>query len=153
MMIANSVFEINVTVVCDEPWWRHQMEKFSALLATCAGNSPVPGEFTAQRPVTRSNDLFCDLHPNKRLSKEWRGWWFETASCPLWRHSNAIILHDIVFPALLQQVNATVLSLILDYGKMVFILRRNVGPCLFFVVFRNNHLTKTVCCTEYQRIF
>ena len=26
-------------------WWRHQMETFSALLAICAGNSPVPGEF------------------------------------------------------------------------------------------------------------
>ena len=25
-------------------WWRHQMETFSALLAICAGNSPVPGE-------------------------------------------------------------------------------------------------------------
>ena len=35
-------------------WWRHQMETFSALLALCAGNSPVPGEFPAQRPVTRS---------------------------------------------------------------------------------------------------
>ena len=23
-------------------WWRHQMEAFSALLAICAGNSPVP---------------------------------------------------------------------------------------------------------------
>ena len=35
-------------------WWRHQMETFSALLAICAGNSPVTGEFTAQRPVTRA---------------------------------------------------------------------------------------------------
>ena len=35
-------------------WWRHQMETFSALLAICAGNSQVPGEFPAQRPVTRS---------------------------------------------------------------------------------------------------
>ena len=26
-------------------WWRHQMETFSALLAICAGNSPVTGEF------------------------------------------------------------------------------------------------------------
>ena len=33
-------------------WWRHQMETFSALLAICAGNSPVPGDFPAQRPVT-----------------------------------------------------------------------------------------------------
>ena len=29
-------------------WWRHQMETFSALLAICAGNSPVPGEFPTQ---------------------------------------------------------------------------------------------------------
>ena len=26
-------------------WWRHQIETFSALLALCAGNSPVTGEF------------------------------------------------------------------------------------------------------------
>ena len=37
------------------------METFSALLAICAGNSPVPGEFPAQRPVTRSFGVFsCD---------------------------------------------------------------------------------------------
>ena len=30
------------------------METFSALLALCAGNSPVIGEFPTQRPVTRS---------------------------------------------------------------------------------------------------
>ena len=30
----------------------------SALLAICAGNSPVPGEFPAQRPVTRSFDVY-----------------------------------------------------------------------------------------------
>ena len=71
-------------------WWRHQMETFSVLLAICAENSPVPGEFPAQRPVTRSFDVFFDLHPNKRLSKEWWGWWFETPSCPLWRHRNVL---------------------------------------------------------------
>ena len=41
-------------------WWRHQMETFFALLAICAGNSPVPGEFPAQRPVTRTFDVFFD---------------------------------------------------------------------------------------------
>ena len=51
-------------------WWRHQMETFSALLAIFAGNSPVSGEFPAQRPVTRSFDIFFDLHLNKRLSKQ-----------------------------------------------------------------------------------
>ena len=50
-------------------WWRHQMETVSALLVICAGNSPVTGEFPAQRPVTRSFDVFFDLRLNKRLSK------------------------------------------------------------------------------------
>ena len=45
------------------------MESSSALLAVCAGNSPVTGEFPAQRPVTRSFDVFFDLHPNKHFSK------------------------------------------------------------------------------------
>ena len=35
------------------------METFSVLLAICAGNSSVPGEF-AQRPVTRSFDVICE---------------------------------------------------------------------------------------------
>ena len=38
------------------------METFSALLAICAGNSPVPGEFPTQRPVTWSFDVFFDRH-------------------------------------------------------------------------------------------
>ena len=61
-------------------WWRHQMETFSELLAICAGNSPVIGEFPAQRPVTRSFGVFFDLRPNKRLNKQSWGWWFETPS-------------------------------------------------------------------------
>ena len=69
-------------------WWRHQMETFSALLAICAGNSPVPGELPAQRPVTRSFDVSFDLRPHKRLSEQWWDWWYETLSCPLWRHGN-----------------------------------------------------------------
>ena len=64
------------------------METFSALLAICVGNSPVPGEFPGQRPVTRSVDVFFDLRLNKRLSKQSWGWWFETLSRPLWRHCN-----------------------------------------------------------------
>ena len=73
------------------PWWRHQMETFSALLTICARNSPVPGEFPSQRPVTLSFDVFFDLRLNKRLSKHLWGWWFETPSRPLWRHCNAMV--------------------------------------------------------------
>ena len=53
-------------------------------------NSPVPGEFPAKRPVTRSFDVFFDLRLNKQLSKQSWGWWFETLSRPLWRHCNAM---------------------------------------------------------------
>ena len=60
----------------------------------CVGNSPVPGEFPAQRPVTRSFDVFFDLRLNKRLRKQSWGWWFETLSRPLWRQCN-VKKHDI----------------------------------------------------------
>ena len=69
-------------------WWRHQMETFSALLALCAGSSPVSGEFPSQGPVSWSFDAFFDLRLNKRLSKQSWCWWFGTLSCPLWRHCN-----------------------------------------------------------------
>ena len=73
-------------------WWSHQMETFSALLALCAGNSPASGEFPAQKPVTRSFDVFLDLILNKRLRKQSWGWWYETLSRPLWRHRNVQLM-------------------------------------------------------------
>ena len=86
------------------------METFSALLTLYAGNSPVPGEFPTQRPVTRSFDVYFDLRPNRRLSKQSWGWWFETASCSLWRHRNAASLssfHSLhwSFPSQLARVS------------------------------------------------
>ena len=69
-------------------WGRHQMETLSALLALCAGNSQLTGEFPAQRPVKRSFVGFFDLRLNKHLSEQSWGWWFETPSDPLWRHCN-----------------------------------------------------------------
>ena len=68
------------------------MEAFSALLALCEGNSPVPGEFSSQRPVTRS----FDLRLNKWMSKQSTRWWFETPSCPLWRHYNVNDVLDVI---------------------------------------------------------
>ena len=73
--------------ICNITWWRHQKEICSALLALCAMNS--------QRPVTRSFDVFFDQRLNKRLSKQWWGWWFETPSCTLWRHSNDALVDNI----------------------------------------------------------
>ena len=66
------------------------METFSALLALCAGNSPVTSEFPAQRPVTRSFDVFLHLRLDKWFSKQSWGWWFATSSRTLWLHCNDI---------------------------------------------------------------
>ena len=57
------------------------------------------GEFTglrwipAQRPVTQSFDVFFDLRLNKQVSKQSRGWWFETLACPLWHQCNVELWH------------------------------------------------------------
>ena len=69
-------------------WWRHQMETFFVLVALCAGNSRVTGEFPSQRPVMRSFEVFFDLCLNKRLSKQSWCWWYEPPPHWLWRHCN-----------------------------------------------------------------
>ena len=50
------------------PWWCHQIEKISVLLALCDGKPPVnggfpsvTGGFPSQRPMTRGFDVFFDL--------------------------------------------------------------------------------------------
>ena len=53
-------------------------------------------EFPAQRPVMRSFDVFLDLRPNKRLSKQPWGWWFETPSWSLWRQCNGEIIKNML---------------------------------------------------------
>ena len=69
-------------------WWRHQIETFSALLAICAGIHRSPVNFP-HKGQWRGALTFSDLCLNKLLSKQSWGWWFETPSRPLWRHSNA----------------------------------------------------------------
>ena len=77
-----------ITPAWTNTWWRHQIETFFALLALCAGISPVTDEFPSQRPVMRSFDVSFDLRLNKRLSNQSRRRWFETPSRSLWRHRN-----------------------------------------------------------------
>ena len=64
--------------------WKH----FPRYWPFVRGIHRSPGEVPAQRPVTRSFDVFFALRLNKRLSKQSWGWWFETPSRLLWRHHN-----------------------------------------------------------------
>ena len=114
-------------------WWRHQMETFSALLAICAGNSPVPGEFPTQRPVTRSFDVYFDLIPNKRLRKQSWGWWFGALWCQSWRHRNELFYFNTL--------NHVIVSLS-HWGLVMMICVKELGQLWF-----NEWLCKS--CTEH----
>ena len=61
LYMQDQIFEAIYLSITMPTWWRHQMEVFPVLLAICAENSPVPGEFPAQSLVTRSFDVFFDL--------------------------------------------------------------------------------------------
>ena len=130
------------------PWWRHQMETFSALLALCAGNSPVTGEFPAQRPVTRSFDVFFDLRPNKRLSKQSWGWWFETPFGSLWRHCNGsrIDLKRSSNLVMLHRYSWNCIWLLL------YLLSLETGQRQKHVVFKFGYVTCYLFSCERQRI-
>ena len=109
---------------------------FSALLAICAGNSPVTGEFSAQRPVTRSFDVFFDLRLNKRLRKQSWGWCFETLSRPLWRH--CVIISFIIAQVLLILVlfSAKCLLLIVIFRiaySLSFCIPCTICPCILYI--------------------
>ena len=73
-------------------------------------NSSLPGQnghhFTYDIfKCSFMNKKICTLIPssldmmtclNKRLSKQWRSWWFETLSRPLWCHRNEFVLNHIM---------------------------------------------------------
>ena len=59
---------------------------------------PLWGESIGHRwiPFTKASDAkrWCSLGSahEQRLNKQSRRWWFETPSCPLWRHCNGIAM-------------------------------------------------------------
>ena len=67
---------------------------FYVLLALCAGNSPVTGEFPSPRSVTRSFDIFFDLRSwfdlSTWLSKQSRCRWFGTPTDSSSRHCDEL---------------------------------------------------------------
>ena len=83
LLYNNHIIDNNSIIYYDVIKWKH----FPRYWHLC-GEFTGPGEFPSQRPMTRSFDVFFDQRLNERLSKQSCGWWFETLSSPLWRHSN-----------------------------------------------------------------
>ena len=63
----------------------HPVRTLTAMVTSSNGNSfRVTGHLCREFTGPRSFDVFFYL----RLSKQSSSWWFETPSCPLWRHCN-----------------------------------------------------------------
>ena len=108
------------------------METFSALLAICAGNSPVNSPHKGQRRGALIFFLIC------ALSKQWWGWWFETPSCPLWRLCNgnsSSTSYKVLYPAVLNPVK-TIL--------FVPICKLKVWPNLLFLSSKLTNIDRCV---------
>ena len=135
-------------------WWRHQMETFFALLALCAVNSPVTGEFPAQRPVTRSLDVFFDLRLNKLLSKQLWGWWSEeTPSCPLWHHcimtwAEIILRKASCVDTFLIHMQYFSYSLVLYIEMWIFSSLCSVETQTMFLVYLDVYIFVLICCSN-----
>ena len=125
------------------------------------------GEFTgprwipAQRPVTWSFDVFFDLRPNKRLSKQSWGWLFETLSRPLWRHC-----HIIRFLFVVQPIVSLFISNFNTYYVYLYFIGGNLrslwalrtitvyeGPIFFFTLMFPSQCLLGHCRTVWQNLF
>ena len=99
-----------------------------------------PGEFPAQRPVTRSFDVFFDLRMNKRLSKQSWGRWFETPQWSSWRQCNVQIF--------LQGPSHVCTSFYTIFLFFNFGLQRFVLMCLFLTI--KTHFNGTRYVSRHQ---
>ena len=106
-------------------------------------------------PHTKASDaeLWCffDLHPNKRLSKRWWGWWFETPSCPLCLYCNVINLDSCQFQATtIQHIHPYYIYIyIYAHSRMnthTYVCVLNMYPCVLKI-----HVQLDLrCITFYQ---
>ena len=132
-------------------WWRHQMETFSALLAICAGYSPVIGEFPTQKPVTRSFDGFFDLRLNERWVNnretsdlrphrahydvtvivdlnEFSQYFSHTVIAVMWAHWRVSEIMLNYFHAFMLNLSSFFLKTILSYWLLIKDLNLSIGP-------------------------
>ena len=137
----------------------------SALLALCAGNSPVTGEFPTQRPVTRGFDASFDLRLDSRLSKHSWDWWFVKQSCSLWCHCNAIkkpvqfqcdctiILYERFFLniSLVTTVIFTVMGIVEMYHLYVIILYALLEVVLKTLQYKHHHTVRAMGVAYWSR--
>ena len=91
---------------CDQTQWTYMYSsmiwKSKSMMTSSNGSifhviGPLCGDFPSKRPVTRSSHVFFGLRLNKRLSKQWWGWWCEMPSRSSWRHRDALLVYTCLY--------------------------------------------------------
>ena len=114
------------------------------------GTGPLCWEFTGhrwislKRPVTQRFDVFFDLRLNKRLSKQSRRRWFETPSCSLWRHCNALTIYIVLGVAL--SIRYHIISVRIQVVIRIRSLLLNRADYIVF------YMTMTPCCARHFQV-
>ena len=138
-------YEITImTWCCVIKWFIRMMTPSNGNIFRVTG--PLCGEFTGRRciprtkPVTRSFEGFFDLRLNKQLSKQSWVWWFETPSCPLWRHCNDILWQPVLWYHISQpniDTSTYYVITVTVYAYMVLDLRNRCGTSKLWTCFHN----------------
>ena len=112
-------------------------QKCFLMMTSSNGNTfrvtgPLCGEFTGhrwiplKRPVTRNFTVFFDMRLNKRFGKQSCDWWFETPSCPFWRHRNVLSVNGHFVPPSRNHRNIAG-----NYIGVHYFLKRTCRSCPF----------------------
>ena len=92
LVTTRSIFPQSLTIDThdDAIKWKHFLHywPFVRGIHRSPVNSPHKDQW---RGALRFSLIYTRI--NKRLSKQWWGWWFESTLCPLWCHYNATIYH------------------------------------------------------------
>ena len=145
----------------DNHWnYRHLFEAHSMMTWSTKNIFRVTGhlrvEFTGHLwiPLTKASaqsfDVFFDLHLNKRLSKQLRGWWFEMPLRPLWLTVMSVII-SVVYYISFETITTNsfwTLPIFIQFHVIMFIIHIKVACLLVIVIW-----TKRYCWElSFERI-
>ena len=103
--------------------------------------SPVKSPYKGQ---WRGAFFFFYLNLNERLSKHLSGWWFETPSRPLWRHSNEDSCLAVARPGLVVAIHWGILPCYLnntpDHSRSLTRARALMNRIMQYSMPQPNHL-------------
>ena len=113
---------------------------------------PFVREFTGHWWIhhTKASDAelwyFHDLCPNKQLSKQSWGWWFEIPPCSLWHHCNVIGVGNLVFVNIVMTDSLICVSFFKFYCLWLTLWLTSLGPISVNIWYSQYKLSGYILC-------